>query len=182
MARHLVLLTLTAVALLISAARTSIAASSAMSGATSSVTTKGRSGRTVTLTLRKGRGAVSSWCAKVERGGERTLSGDHCGNGAAGGLHGAYVADCSAHELLAYGTVASSVSVTQPRRNRQRRFAAYAPPPDGVRLAGDGYVIVVDLREADPRLVARRDGKTLGRVDFASDARACDGLGLLGIF
>ena len=171
-----------AVVLLVAAVSTSVAATGRASGPTSSATTKGPSGRAVTLTVRKGHGGGGGWCAKVEAGGEGALSGEHCGSGAARGLHGAYVADCGTHELIAYGAVRPSVSVMQPRRGRRPRFAAHAPRPDGVRFAGDHYVIVVDLRQADPRLVARRDGKTLTRVDFASEARHCDGLGLIGVF
>src|SRR4051794_38113310 len=143
------------------------------SSRTSSVTTRSPSGRTVVLTVRKGRGEASAWCAKVSVRGVRRVTHQHCDSGARHGLHGAFIADCKAHELIADGAVAPAVQVMQPRSGRGPSIAAHAPRPAGVRFAGDHYLIVVDLSEAHPRLVARRDGRTIARVDLADEAREC---------
>jgi hypothetical protein len=146
------------------------------------VTAQSPSGRTVELTVRKGKSSAGAWCAKVAVRGERPVSHQSCDSGAERGLHGAFIADCTARELIAYGAVRRSVSVMQPRPGRRPIVAVHAPRPAGVRFLGDHYLIVVDLREANPRLVARRMGKTIARVDLARDARECDGLGVMGGF
>ena len=159
-----------------------LASGSDSGGEVSSATAKTPTGRTVTLTVRKGKGPASSWCAKAAVGGERTVSQEHCGRGADEGLHGAFIADCEARELIADGAVRPSIEIVQPRPGRRAITATYAQRPSGVRFHGHHYVLVVDLRERHPRLVARRAGQTIANVNFTREARACDGLAITGGF
>src|SRR5258705_11598384 len=157
-------------------------ASGGDSGGRSSASAETPTGRTVTLTVRKASGPASAWCAKAAIGGDRPVSAQSCGRGADQGLHGAFMADCKARELIAYGAVRPSIEVAQPRHGRRSITAAHAKRPSGVRFRGDHYVIVVDLRERHPRLVARQAGETIANVNFTREARACDGLAITGGF
>jgi hypothetical protein len=157
-------------------------ASGSDSGARSSVSAKTPTGRTVTLTVRKGQGPASAWCAKVAIAGDRPVSQESCGRGADQGLHGQFIADCQARELIAYGAVRPAIDVAQPRRGRRSISATHAQRPSGVSFRGDHYVLVVDLRERHPRLVARRAGRTIANVDFTREAHECDGLAVTGGF
>jgi hypothetical protein len=155
-------------------------ASGSDSSTPSSVSAETPTGRTVTLTVRKGRGSASAWCAKVSIRGD--LSQESCGDGADAGLHGAFIADCKARELIADGAVRRAIEIAQPRPGRRSITATHAPRPSGVRFRGNHYVLVVDLSERHPRLVARRAGRTIANVNFTREARACDGLAITGGF
>jgi hypothetical protein len=134
------------------------------------------------MTVRKDSGTpgLAAWCATVAIRGDRPVSDNHCDTGAGAGLHGAFIADCRAHELIAYGAVRPSVTVFQPRSGRRPILAVYAPNPAGVRFSGDNYLIVVDLREAHPSLVARLAQRTIAQVPLS--AVDCSGLGVVGGF
>ena len=164
------------------AAPVALASGSDSRGAVSSVSAKTPTGRTVTLTVRKGKGPASAWCAKAAIGGERPVSQEHCGRGADDGLHGSFIADCEGRELIASGAVRPSIDIAQPRPGRRSITASYADRPRGVRFRGHHYVLVVDLRERHPRVVARRAGQTIANVNFTREARACDGLAITGGF
>jgi hypothetical protein len=161
---------------------TPVALASRADDGRSSATATTPTGRTVTLTVRKGQGPASSWCAKATVRGESSVSQEHCGRGAEAGLHGTFIADCKARELVADGAVRPSIDVAQPRPGRRSITATYAQRPSGVRFRGHHYVVVVDLRERHPRLVARRAGRTVANVNFTREARACDGLAITGGF
>lgn len=177
------------ISLVASAVAVTVAAGVALAGggggtpATSTASATTPSGRVVTLTVHRDRRSAPGWCAEIAIAGDRPVEHEHCDRGADPGLDGAFIADCVAGELIAYGAVRRGVTIVQPRRDRRAITATYAPRPAGVRFRGQHYVIAVDLKQRRPRLLARQHGRTMDAANLADEARRCrDGLAVIGWF